>query len=363
MKLTFCNKKKLQNIMTVTLLFIGDPHFQINNLPDVDLFIEHITSLARERNPDIIVIAGDLLHTHERLHTIVLNKAHQFVDAMRLITKTYILVGNHDYTSNTQFLTDNHWMNAMKKWDNVVIVDTVITEVISNETFVFVPYVYPGRFREALDTLGGEETWMNSDCIFAHQEFEGCKMGAIISIDGDKWPIEYPDVVSGHIHSKQRPSPNIFYPGTPMQHAFGESETNIVAMFNFSNGKPYELEEIKLRLPRKKIVYLDVTEIDNYEKPTGDDKIRVTVSGNYEQFKALKKTKKYKQMVDDGIKVVFKPECKSFTGEQIKSSLDTTDFPDILNMLVMNQKNAFLLQAYDRVVNHKNTNTEDVFFL
>ena len=45
-----------------TVLFIGDPHFQISNLPEVDLFITEITKLAYDKLPDLIIIAGDLLH-------------------------------------------------------------------------------------------------------------------------------------------------------------------------------------------------------------------------------------------------------------------------------------------------------------
>ncbi len=36
----------------------------------------------------------------------------------------------------------------------------------------------------------------------------------------------FPLVISGHIHSEQRPQKNIFYPGSVIQHALGESEDN-----------------------------------------------------------------------------------------------------------------------------------------
>lgn len=130
-----------------TVLFIGDPHFQTTNIPEVDLFLDKIQKLAIDKNPDLIVIAGDILHNHERLHTIALNKAYDLVNSMKAIAKTYILVGNHDYISNQQFLTDNHWMNGMKSWENTVIVDKVMEETIKGEKFVFVPYVPTGRFR------------------------------------------------------------------------------------------------------------------------------------------------------------------------------------------------------------------------
>ncbi len=56
--------------------------------------------------------------------------------------------------------------------------------------------------------------WKNVNCIFAHQEFYGCKMGAIESIEGDKWDHSFPLVISGHIHSEQRPQKIFFYPGS-----------------------------------------------------------------------------------------------------------------------------------------------------
>jgi DNA repair exonuclease SbcCD nuclease subunit len=351
--------------MTLTnILFIGDPHFQINNITDVELFIIEITKLATSKKPDVIVIAGDLLHTHERLHTTVLNKAHEFVDAMRKIAITYILVGNHDYISNTQFLSTNHWMNAMKEWNNVVIVDKVFNVNINDENFTFVPYVYPGRFMEALNTLG-DDRWKRSDCIFAHQEFEGCKMGAIISIDGDKWAPSNPLVVSGHIHSKQRPHPNVYYTGTPMQIAFGESEDNVVALLEFSHGIPYKLEEIQLDLPGKKILYMDVTKLTEYNVDDSSvDKVRITLSGDYDQFKAIKKTVKYKQLVDSGVKIVFKVDkgC-SLPDDELKQDISTTDFTDILFKMVSCKKDPYLLQVYDLVVNKKQTDIHDVFFL
>lgn len=344
---------------SVTSLFIGDPHFQLTNLTEVDLFMKKIVELVLVKKPDIIIIAGDLLHTHERLHTTVLNKAYEFVNEMRLITKTYVLVGNHDYISNSQFLNDNHWMNSMKEWENTVIVDRVIHETINGVNFVMTPYVYPGRFVEALSTIG--DVWKTCDCIFAHQEFEGCKMGAITSIEGDKWSLDYPIVVSGHIHNKQWPQKNIYYAGTPFQHAFGDSDRKTVAFMKFQAQTEYVLEEIELDLPKKKIVYMDVDDIEKYNATSADEKVRITVSGNYEQFKALKKTKKFKDMTGKGVKICFKPDKPI----EIQSTAITStgDFSTVLNTLVLNKKDPYLIQAYDLVLFGKKTNPLDVFFL
>jgi len=296
--------------MTLSVLAIGDPHFKIENIPEVELFIDRIEKLAKEKKPDLIICLGDLLHTHERIHTTPLNKAYEFIERMRKITLTYVIVGNHDYIQNQQYLTENHWMNGMKEWDDVVIVDKVISYISNGINLVFCPYVPPGRFEEALNTI--QQDWKDADCIFAHQEFYGCKMGAIISVDGDKWDLQNPFVVSGHIHSKQTPQPNIYYTGSAMQHAFGESEKNIIAYIEFNveektRNITHSIQEVDLQLPRKKIIYMNMDNIDKYTPPQeSKDDVKITLSGNYDEFKAFKKTEKYKQLTCEGTKVVFK---------------------------------------------------------
>ena len=190
--------------------------------------------LIGSRSPDFIVVLGDLLHEHERIHTITLNKAYGYIDRLRMLAKTFILIGNHDMINNQQFLNENHWMNGMKEWENVTIVDKVKSYEIKGKIFYFCPYVPPGRFVEALNTSGKE--WEKCDGIFAHQEFYGCKMGAIESVEGDKWSLEHPNVISGHIHSNQTIQKNVYYPGAAMQHAFGESHKNVIPCMKFVGG-------------------------------------------------------------------------------------------------------------------------------
>ena len=350
---------------TANVLFIGDPHIMVSNIPEVELFIERITILANEKKPDLIIIAGDLLHTHERLHTLPLNKAYEFVNNMRKISKTYILIGNHDMCNNQQFLTENHWMNGMKEWENTVIVDKIVTKVINDILFTFVPYVPPGRFQEALETLDKNiADWRKSYCIFAHQEFFGCKMGSIVSVEGDKWPLDYPEIVSGHIHSKQKPQQNIYYSGSAMQHAFGESTKNIIAYLKFEvDQKEYILDEIDLNLPRKKIIYMDVENIDDYELQKSDDKIKITLSGSYDQFKTLKKTKKYKNLVQDGVKVIFKAKKIEHENKLSDNIVNETTFTTILNEIINQQKDSYLFQTYELVVNNNIIHTNDIVYL
>lgn len=330
-------------------LVIGDPHFRVDNVQETEVFIQKITELAKLKSPDVIVILGDVLHTHERIHTIPLNLAYTFVDEMRKITLTYVMVGNHDMISCSQFLTTNHWMNALKEWKNVVVVDNVKD---IDDRFFFCPYVENGRFIEALNT--SNKDWKKADLIFAHQEFFGCKMGGIISESGDKWDETYPHVISGHIHSKQTLK-NIFYTGSAMQHAFGESEDNIILFVNDNS----EFEEIDLGLSRKRIVYVNLD--TDFKIPKTEDKLKVSIDCDYESFKAFKNTLKYDQLIQSGVKVVFKP--KKNTQQEDVIDYTESNFSGILNSIILNEKNTYLYSVYESIVNGKDIDPNNIMFL
>lgn len=362
------------------VLVIGDPHFKTTNIPETTLFIERVIALIKKEEPDFSVILGDVLDTHERLHTTPLNKAIELVRKVSELSPTVILVGNHDAINNQIFLEENHWMNCLKYMENVTVVDKIVHKYYSDYHFTFCPYVPPSRFIEALSTH--TDDWKSSTCIFAHQEFFGCKMGAIVSTDGDKWDSSYPPVVSGHIHSNQTLE-NIYYCGSAMQNAFGESERNIIPILTWETPEePYVKREVDLDLPRKKIVYTDIAEIDEVKLTSPDksgqikDQIKITVSGVYDDFKAFKKTKKYKEIIKSGAKIVYKPKRvkgkkegdeknpeQSENPEQNQENGDERDFTKILGMLVMAEKNSNLYQAFEMVVNGKEIIEDEILFL
>ena len=352
----------------ISAIAIGDPHFQINNIGEVDTFIERINDIVRYENPTFIVCLGDILHTHERLHTTPLNRAYRFIDTLRKVAPTFVIVGNHDMFNNQQYLAeDGHWLGGMREWNNVTIVDKPTMATFDSRLFTFVPYVPNGRFEEALNTLGDE--WKNSTTIFAHQELYGCKMGAIQSIEGDRWLNEFPLVISGHIHLRQMPQKNIYYTGSSLQQAFGENEESTISHISFTRSKDHILREIGLNMPKKRIIYKNIDDMDSFEIPNTTDKIKVTINGTCEQFKSFKKTKKYRDLTEGGLKIIFKPKkielsdigalCEKFSDNVTIEA----NFNRILSDLINEQRNPYLIQAFEYIVNDKEIDCSTILFI
>ena len=340
----------------LSILAIGDPHFKTDNIVAVDIFINNIEKLALTQKPDIIVCLGDLLHDHERLHTIPLNKAYEFIDRMRKISPTYVIVGNHDFIGNQQFLSENHWMNGLKEWENTFVVDKVMTHIENGVKLVLCPYVPPSRFEEALSTL--PTGYKDANLILCHQEFFGCKMGAIVSVDGDKWSEDYPFIISGHIHNRQKPQKNIYYPGASIQTAFGETEDTIVANVIVGSDNEVDIKEIDLGLPKKKIIRVNIDDVDDFVLPknVNNDDIKVTITGDQSDFNAFKKSEKYKQLTKKA-KVVFKKDAsvKENISAEDNANGDANgdnDFKIILRNLIEKEgESKSLIELYELLIN------------
>ena len=88
--------------------------------------------------------------------------------------------------------------------------------------------------------------------------------------------------------------------------------------------------------------------INKYTSDRNSKKNKITLSGDHEEFKAFKKSKKYKNLISENIKIVFKPK-KDKSSELINKdnkNLESIDFKDILNSIVLKQKDPYLFQVY-----------------
>jgi hypothetical protein len=341
-------------------LFIGDVHVKTDNSEEIDILLLEIQRISKEFLFDYIIVGGDVMHYHERLFTQCLNKSINFLKKLTDIAYTYVLVGNHDYINNSEFLTQNHWMNSIKSWENLKIVD----EVIEEKEFILCPYVYPGRFIEALETK--TKDWMNKKLIFAHQEFKGCKMGAIISTDGDTWNSENPYVVSGHIHDNQKVGENIYYPGSPLQHAFGDTDTRVLCHISIEEediediyNRP-KIIDIPLNVPKKRIIKATLSNIKDIIKNTkntknsdiNEDNIKIKLDVTNEEFKLFKETKEYKELIEKGIKIQINKKKVDKKDDSDEKDGVENNFMSLLENMVKNDE-PMVKTLYDEIILNK----------
>jgi DNA repair exonuclease SbcCD nuclease subunit len=333
----------ISNISNISLpngskvLAVGDIHIKLDNLPDIQLFMKRLEQEIIQRKPDFLVLLGDVLHTHERLHTSCLHQADLLFSMCTSYVPTYVLVGNHDYISNSQFLTSNHWMTPFRSWKNLTIVDTVHVYLHHENKFVFCPYVPDGRFVEALDTY---PDWKTASMIFGHQSLDGVKMGAITTEKVEEWKPVYPFLCCGHIHDKQRVQPNLYYTGTPMQHAFGEKHNKTICEFTVENGIITNQEEINLKVSVKRIEYITVAQAYHYSlQIEPHEMVRITVKGTKEECGIFKKSPAY-----HALSKVAKVVCDEIEVDEVVKEEVTSTFHEVLYDQIKSQY--FLTKLY-----------------
>ena len=197
------------------------------------------------------------------------------------------------------------------------------------------------RMRNLIQGKYGEKTQTSVGFTKSEKQYE----------EGDIWEPGWNLVISGHIHSRQWVGENVYYPGASIQQAFGESDRNIIPVITFEDGK-YNIVEHDLRLPRKKIIYTELSKMEDLQLKDTEDQVKITLSGNYEEFKTFKKSKKYKEIISKGIKIVYKQKKIKTENLQITES----SFDKILFELINQNSNKYLLSDYHHVFLNREKN-------
>lgn len=312
---------------TVNVLCIGDLHVSPKTLHRSIEFMDKLEAYIENTDIryDFAVVLGDVFDRHENIHTKCICYLNDLLGILTLYYPTFLLVGNHDMVNNTCFLDNtSHPFGAYKMLLDCTIVDKVCQYTIKGMKFTFVPYVYPGRFTEALDTLYEEKKkWEDSKAIFAHQEFKGSKLGPIDSWNGDDWSKNknLPLIISGHIHEfdemYRRNLGNVIYTGSSVQHTFAERPNKAITHFQFGSlNLPFKYKRtvgkcrfafIRYRLPLSKKLTIEVqseSEIDMSTFKEGME-YRLIYTSSHVGCKNFKKSKIYKDLIDRSIKVIL----------------------------------------------------------
>jgi hypothetical protein len=244
--------------------------------------------------------------------------------------------------------------------------------MLGDHLLVFTPYVEPERFVEAMDTI---PNWREASLIFAHQEFFGCNMNGNYISNAGKWDLSYPQVISGHIHTKQHLQKNIYYTGSSMETEWkdidgNETNYNTIALVQLDE-KGHTIEEIEIKLHRKLKVHLKVEDLESFVVPEdiADDQIRLQISGiPYEEFNTLKQTSKYKELVEKDIKVDFefnKAEVK-VNNQKLQALIadsSLNDFKSIFETIAQGHKEPYYHELFELVMNNRVVKSDDILIL
>lgn len=293
------------------IIVIGDLHFKQNNKNETDEFHQELLKVIKSQHFDFAVFLGDILDRHDVVNLGPYNRSINLFEDVCQYCPLYILIGNHDRSNNSDFLSTNHIFNPLKKWDNITIVDHVIKKTINNIPIILLPYVPNGRFMEALQTVDFDPN-VNS-IIFCHQEFSGCKINKILSVNGDVWNNKSL-IISGHIHQYHHVNHNIIYVGSAIQANFGEEDEKTISIFtiddNIFNGMNDNIhdavveERIKLNITRKITIHLTIQQLQQWKCPE-NQVIRLIITGTCPEIQALSKSHLMKELEKKRIKIVY----------------------------------------------------------
>lgn len=296
------------------LLTIGDTHFSHNNSDDTNALHEKTLALIEDRKIDVVVVMGDIMHTHGTTKIDVFNRSCAY---LRDITKkvgrnnTFVLIGNHDRVNNKVGVGEEHFFASLKKCKEypIFIDEAKIVDILGFK-LCMVQYMPPSTLISHLNEV--VENIEEIDCFFMHQELRGCKIGLETSKIGDEWKEEWPQVISGHIHEYHKYK-NITYVGTPYQVHFGsnnENEDKTVSVWDFTRNEETEKcmmkeKRVRLKIASKLTLTMNVKEWESY-KPPYQSWVKYKINDSKESINLMKETKKYKlESKNSKIKFMF----------------------------------------------------------
>lgn len=319
------------------ILAIGDPHFKNDNGETTEELTIKTLNLIKDKinTLDAVVILGDILHRHEKIDLHPFYRAMGYLQQIHTLLTSYskrniflyIIIGNHDRSNNRVFMTDEHVFNPLKQWKNTIVADKALLHSPRKDfQILLVPYVPPGRFQEAYETVISEKDLQRKvNLVLAHQEFHGAKMNLITSNEGDPWDSLKPLCVSGHIHDYQILKSNLIYTGTPIQHGFADVGKKTVSIYKFTyiespndsdpdipGPTPLELsrvgfteERIDLGIRGRTTVKGNVRDFDTLHFPIDNFFVKAKLQGTKRSIKTFMESKKYEEALKKGIVFQF----------------------------------------------------------
>lgn len=216
------------------ILVVGDPHISHKRSARSQEFLTELSYIINSSDTQLTVILGDVFDEHEWVHVTCSTMWSQFLESLDKSKEVIHLLGNHEMINANDYPSQAHALHAYNNHLHYRVVDSPI---MIND-MAFVPYIPMGKFAEATKGLSGR-------LMFCHQEFTG----SVAPDKGDARPPDTWKVISGHIHEAMTID-NVWYPGSPLQHSFGEEDNKALYIIDF-DGTDYRIvQKMQLQLKR-----------------------------------------------------------------------------------------------------------------
>lgn len=191
------------------ILRVGDPHVKVTNLEESEKLMQFVLDSARKNKVDRVELLGDLFHTHAIIRLEVLDFWDRWLEKIGKEFELIVLVGNHDQSGDK-----NSKLHAMRVFRNLKSVTmTVVDESWSSGSIAYLSYQHDAEtFIEKANALAQTS---GAKVLVCHQTFKEAKFeSGMYAPDGiDASLVNFPIIISGHIHSRQRFG-KVIYPGT-----------------------------------------------------------------------------------------------------------------------------------------------------
>lgn len=328
------------------ILVIGDPHFMSHNAFETNQLFDEIKKMIDDSTVDYIVVLGDVLNNFEKMDLLTFNRCTDFLEmCMKGCKHLFILVGNHDRRNQTEFLVKENSLCAFRNWEHTTLVETVKDFIDDEIKILLVPYVYPGRFFEAIESE--TKNIYDYDVVFSHQEFYGVKLDSgPISEIGDKYPDDAPMCFNGHIHKYGEVYSNLLNVGTPYNKDFGDLGNKGVVVITFESGN-LSYERILLNVRKKKKLEILEEELSSLE--ISDNVFyKIIVKGNPEiislstEYKRISKLPNVTSSIQDNRATIVP--------EEINPIIKKQSFTEYVNEQLVSRKK---LQSLFREIGRK----------
>jgi len=228
------------------ILIIGDTHFHNWSIPQLNWYQEDfltkiLPDVVKTNKPDVIVFLGDMFESKSHVDKKVLGLVFSSFDTIsKMVSRTYIVVGNHDYYS----FTEGPAIDFLSAFKNVVIVKE--PTVINNSVPIgFLPWKPTFSKQEINDIVS------RAEIIFSHLDLKEVPYNPNIKSIFPKNGLELSmfegkRVFNGHYHSPQEYD-NVIIVGSITQ--MEVSEIGQKKRLIFYNTATKEVKQINLPHP------------------------------------------------------------------------------------------------------------------